>query len=114
MFRILPLFLLVLISFIFSYDRRIPNNQNIFLSNYVPKIKFVQYNEDYKVKIVDHNENMSVKIINNVFHEPYQRKAGIKDYNKGTLNFQWKIVTFNEDYKVKIVDYNEDFSIKYY
>ena len=56
MFRILPLFLLVLISFIFSTDRNIYNNQNIFLSNYVSKIKFVQYNEDFKV-----NHNYEIK-----------------------------------------------------
>ena len=61
MFRILPLSLLVLISFIFSSDSRISNNPIIFysknVSNVYGKIKFVQYNEDFKVKIVDYNEN---------------------------------------------------------
>ena len=78
------------------------------------KIKFVQYNEDYKVKIVDHNEDFSVKIIQNAFYDSYHRKTGIRDYNKGQLNSQWRIVNYFEDYKIKIVDKDADFSIKYY
>ena len=118
MFRILPLFLLVLISFIFSSDRRISNNPIIFysknVSNVYGKIKFVQYNEDYKVRIVDNKEDLSVKLIQNVFYDSRQKKTGISDYNKGQLNIQWKIVNYFEDYRIKIVDKGEDFSIKYY
>ena len=114
MLRILPLFLLVLISFIFSSDKRISNHQDVFLSNYVNKIKFVQYNEDFKVKIVDYHEILSVKLINNVFYEPYQRKTGNRVNNDILKDGYWKIVTYNEDYRIKIVDKGEDFSIKYY
>ena len=117
MFRILPLFLLVLISFIFSSDRKISNNQSIFSSNNnIPKIKFVQYNEDYKVKIVDDYESLGVEIITNVFYDSYRSKYDTRVNNKKQSIVQWTIVNkfMTADYKIKIVDTGEDFSIKYY
>ena len=101
MFRILPLFLLVLISFIFSSDRKIFNIYNV-----QGKIKFVQSNEDYKIKIVDDYESLGVEIITNVFYDSYRSKYDTRVNNKKQSIVQWTIVNkfMTADYKIKIVE----------
>ena len=60
------------------------------------KIKFVEFNEDYRVKIVHFNEDVKVKFVDR-FHE----RSG-----------RWEIVDMFEDYKIKLVKYDPDFTIK--
>ena len=60
------------------------------------KIKFVEFNEDYRVKIVNFNEDVKVKFVDR-FHE----RSG-----------RWEIVDMFEDYKIKLVKYDPDFTIK--
>ena len=60
------------------------------------KIKFVEFNEDYRVKIVHFNEDVKIKFVDR-FHE----RSG-----------RWRVVDAFEDYKIKLVKYNPDFTIK--
>ena len=60
------------------------------------KIKFVEFNEDYRVKIVHFNEDVKVKFVDR-FHE----RSG-----------RWEIVDMFEDYKIKLVKYDPDFRLR--
>ena len=61
------------------------------------KIKFVEYNEDYRVKFVSkYGEDLKVKFVN---------------YNEYEVG-KWKVVEFNPDWKIKIVKYDPDFVVR--
>ena len=60
------------------------------------RIKFVEFNPDFRVKIVHFNQDVKVKFV-----DRFSKRSG-----------RWEVVDMFEDWTVQLVKYDPDFTIK--